>query len=286
VRGVTHAPGTGRPGDIDARVSRWLAWHEAVSHGLLGREIRDLGDAVLLYDPNDREPFWNRIAGIGWPEDPAAFDRRLVESIALFASLDRTPHVWPLPGFDEPIDLPDRLLAAGFQDVGGGLMMALDPGRGDGSPATPPGADVTIERIHRTAGPGAERAAWCIAIVLAEAFNLEAHRIPAIEQETLALLGLDEFNAVLVSVDGEPAATARRTTFAGASYLSSIGTRPEFQGRGLGRLATDAAIADALAAGSRWTYLGVFDDNVVARRMYERLGFVAIGGPAPDLLLR
>ena len=27
---------------------------------------------------------------------------------------------------------------------------------------------------------------------------------------------------------------------------------------------------DAIAAGSRWTYLGVFDENVVARRMYER----------------
>ena len=289
MRGVTHAPGTGRPGEIDPRTSRWLAWHEAVSHGLLGREVRDLGDATMLYDPNDREPFWNRIAGIGWPDDPAAFDRRLVEVVALFASLDRTPHIWPLPGLDEPTDLPERLLDAGFEDVGGGLMMALDPDRVTASPPippTPPAPDVTIERIHHMGSPFADRAAWGIGIVLAEAFNLEAHRIPAIEQETLALLGLEEFNAVLVSVDGEPAATARRTTFAGASYLSSIGTRPEFQGRGLGRLATEIAIADALAAESRWTYLGVFDDNLVARRMYERLGFVAIGGPAPDLLLR
>jgi hypothetical protein len=43
---------------------------------------------------------------------------------------------------------------------------------------------------------------------------------------------------------------------------------------------------DAVAAGSRWTYLGVFDDNLVARQMYEDLGFVALGGPSPDLLLR
>jgi len=286
VRGVTHAPGTGRPGDIDPPTSRWLAWHEAVSHGLLGREIRDLGDAIMLYDPNDREPFWNRIAGIGWPDDPAAFDRRLLEIIAIFASLDRTPHIWPLPGLDEPIDLPERLLAAGFEDVGGGIMMALDPDRAAGMPAPRHDQDVTIERIHHLGSPYADRAAWGIGIVLAEAFNLEAHRIPAIEQETLALLGLEEFNVVLINVDGEPAATARRTTFAGASYLSSIGTRPEFRGRGLGRLATEIALADAVAAESRWTYLGVFDDNVVARRMYESLGFVAIGGPAPDLLLR
>jgi ribosomal protein S18 acetylase RimI-like enzyme len=240
----------------------------------------------MLYDPNDREPFWNRIAGIGWPDDDTEFDRRLLEVIAIFASLDRTPHIWPLPGLDEPIDLPERLLAAGFEDVGGGLMMALDSDRAATAEQMPKPPDVTIERVHHLGSPFADRVAWGIGIVLAEAFNLEAHRIPAIEQETLALLGLEEFNAVLINVDGEPAATARRTTFAGASYLSSIGTRPEFQGRGLGRLATQVAIADALAEGSRWTYLGVFDDNLVARRMYERLGFVAIGGPAPDLLLR
>jgi ribosomal protein S18 acetylase RimI-like enzyme len=59
-----------------------------------------------------------------------------------------------------------------------------------------------------------------------------------------------------------------------------------FQGLGLGRLATAVATADAIAAGSRWTYLGVFDENVVARRLYEGLGFVVMGGPSPDLLLR
>ena len=117
-----QAPGTGRPGDVDGATSRWLAWHEAVSHGLLGREVRDLGDAVMLYDPTDREPFWNRVAGIAWPADADAFDRRLTEVVTLFAALDRTPHVWPLPGLDEPLDLTERLLDAGFEDVGKGLM--------------------------------------------------------------------------------------------------------------------------------------------------------------------
>lgn len=169
--------------------------------------------------------------------------------------------------------------------------MALDParfdrdrnGRNGDLPSRP---DVTVERVHRIAGPVADEAARGIAIVLAEAFHVEAHRLGAIEDETLALLGRDEFHAVLIRADGEPAATARRTTFAGASYLSSIGTRPAFRGRGLGRLASAVAMHDAVAAGSRWTYLGVFDDNLVARRMYEDLGFTVLGGPAPDLLLR
>lgn len=287
---MTPPSSAARPADLDAAGARWLAWHEATSHGLVGREVRPLGDAVLLHDPVDREPFWNRVAGIAWPDEPRAFDRRLAEVLALFASLDRIPHVWPLPGFDEPLDLTARLLSNGFEDMGEGVFMAFDPGgpAAGRSPASTleavPG--LSVERLHRTAGPSADEAARAIALVLGEAFNVEDDRVAAIEQETLVLLGMEEFHACLIRVDGAPAATARRTTFDGASYLSSIGTRPQFRGLGLGRFVSEAVLHDALEAGSRWTYLGVFADNAVARRMYEGLGFVPIGGPAPDLLLR
>jgi ribosomal protein S18 acetylase RimI-like enzyme len=278
----------GRPAELDAAEARWLAWHEAVSHGLGGREVRDLGDAVLLHDPVDREPFWNRVAGIAWPDETDAFDRRLAEVIALFASLDRIPHVWPMPGYDGPLDLTARLLAHGFEDVGAGLLMAFDPSdglpAGDHARAVAPG--ITIERFHRVAGPVAADGARAIATVLADSFAVEPERAGAIEEETLVLLGLSEFHACLIRVDGEPAAAARRTTFAGASYLSSIGTRPRFRGMGLGRLVSAVVLRDALDAGSRWTYLGVFADNDVARRMYEGLGFVRLGEPGADLLLR
>ena len=49
-----------------------------------------------------------------------------------------------------------------------------------------------------------------------------------------------------------------------------------------GRLAAQ----ESIAAGSGLTYLGVFAENDVAQRLYARLGFMPIGGPAPDLLLR
>ena len=32
------------------------------------------GDALLLHDPQDSEPFWNRLQAVRWPEDPDAFD--------------------------------------------------------------------------------------------------------------------------------------------------------------------------------------------------------------------
>jgi len=276
-----------RPRDITAADVRWLAWHEAGSHGLIGREVRDLGDAILLHDPTDREPFWNRLAGIAWPSEPAAFDRRLAESLALFAGLDRIPHIWPAPGFDQPADLADRLTANGFEDHGRGLMMALDPDRVAPQPDPPDGAaGITVERLHRLAGNSASAAATAIGEVLVASFAVESDRRVAIELEALQGLQLDAYHAILLRVDGEPAAVARRTTFAGASYLSSIGTHPGFRGRGLGRFVTSQAVADSLADGSRWTYLGVFEENTAARRMYEGLGFAVVGGPAPDLLLR
>lgn len=283
---VRTVPGTGRPAEIDAVVARWLAWHEAQTHGLIGREVRDLGDGVLLHDPSDREPFWNRLAGIAWPAAPDAFDRRLAEAIALFGVLDRIPHVWPSPGYDEPPDLVARLEANGFDDLGAGMLMALDVARLPPTPADGRAGRIEVHRYHLVAGEAAEGAARDVAAVLSDSFAVDPDRRAAIEDETVVLLGRDEFHVCVVTVDGEPAAAARRTTFAGASYLSSIGTRPAFRGRGLGRIVTEVVTRDAVAAGSRWTYLGVFSDNAVARRMYENLGFQMIGEPSPDLLLR
>jgi ribosomal protein S18 acetylase RimI-like enzyme len=276
----------GRPADLTSDDVRWLAWHEARSHALIGREVRDLGDAVLLHDESDREPFWNRIAGVAWPAPPAKFDRRLTEALALFAGLDRIPHVWPMPGFDEPADLTARLLANGFEDFGGGLLMALDPALAAPPPALQLERGVSVERLHRLTGEAAADAARAIAAVLLTSFTVEPERRVAIELEAVLGLANDAYHAILVRVDGVPAAVARRTTFAGASYLSSIGTDPAFRGRGLGRLVTGLVVADALADESRWTYLGVFEENAVARSLYGSLGFVAIGGVAPDLLLR
>lgn len=286
----------GRPADLTADDVRWLAWHEACSSALTGREVRDLGDAYLLHDSTDREPFWNRIAGLAWPSDPAAFDLRLAEALALFAGLDRIPHVWPSPGYDGPPDLVARLLANGFKDHGAGLVMALDPGRfAETEPATisdriaaqtASEGRVTVERFHRLFGQVAADAAHALAGVLEAAFTVEPARRVAIELEAVQGLTTDAYHALLVRIDGQPAAVARRTTFAGASYLSSIGTAPAFRGQGLGRLATRLVVGDALADGSRWTYLGVFAENDIARSLYGSLGFVPVGMPAPDLLLR
>lgn len=265
---------------------RRLLIHEARVHSLPGREVRDLGDAILLHDPIDPEPFWNRAGAIRWPADADAFDRRLAELLVLFTSLLRQPHIWPSPVHDAPLDLVARLVANGFRDVGGGCVMVLaDPARANEHAGSPLAPGIRLDRFHGLSGEPARRAVADIVSVLLDAFTVDSDRRAGIEAETAASLGHEAFTYYLASLDGNPVAVARRATFDGASYLSSIGTATWARGWGLGRAVTAAASADALAAGSEWTYLGVFAENEVARRVYRDVGFAQVGDPCPDLLL-
>lgn len=272
------------PIEVDAAMMRRMLMHEAQVHGAPGRTLRDLGDAILLHDPTDPEPFWNRLAAIRWPEDPDAFDRRLTEILVLFATIARQPHVWPAPIHDTPADLVARLMANGFRDMGAGMVMAMPTaGATADPPVLPPG--VTLECLTLVSGARAEAASAEIVQVLADAFEVVAEREPGIVAETVASLGHPWFSHYVLRFEGRPAAVARRASFDGLSYLSSIGTAGWARGRGFGRIVTAAAACDAVGAGSEWTYLGVFADNPVAVGLYQRLGFERIGAASPDLLL-
>ena len=280
----TAGPGPGRP--LDAAAMRRLLVHEARIHAVPGREFRDLGDAFLLHDPGEVEPFWNRLQAVRWPAEPSAFDRRLTEILVLFASIGRQAHIWASPLHDSPDDLVARLTANGFRLVGlGGVMLLADPGPSLLAASHPFPADVTVERLSRLAGPAAKAAATGVVDVLLDAFDVGDERRDGIEGETVVTLGHPWFTHYLARVDGVPAAVARRATFDGASYLSSIGTAVWARGRGLGSLVTRIAGADAVTAGSDWTYLGVVADNLGAIRVYERSGYERVGESAADLLL-
>jgi ribosomal protein S18 acetylase RimI-like enzyme len=271
---------------IDAATVRRLLRHEAEVHAIPGRSLRDLGDALLLHDPAESEPFWNRVEAIRWPRAAAAFDRRLAEVAVLFASIGRQPHAWASPPHDEPADLVARLAANGFEDVGDGLLLVtrdIELARSALS-ANPLTTDMTLERFSGVSEMAAELAAEAIVSVLLGAFGVADDRRANVVAETRTSLMDPRFTHYLVRRDGMPTSVARRATFDGISYLSSIGTVATAQGLGLGRFVTATAMVDAAAAGSEWIHLGVFADNVVARRLYEKLGFTMSGDPGPDMV--
>jgi len=71
----------------------------------------------------------------------------------------------------------------------------------------------------------------------------------------------------------------------GATYLSSIGTIPAERRRGYASLVTAVAVAEALAEGTTLVHLLADAATTDAMRLYERLGFTAVGEPIVDLLL-
>jgi ribosomal protein S18 acetylase RimI-like enzyme len=302
-RGTPYGLAVGGVRIDDPELARRLVLHEARAQQGPSRELRDLGDAWLLHDTNDAEPFWNRVIAPRLPAEPAAFDRRLDEVITLFATLNRLPHVRPLPLGGEPADLPRRLEAAGFEWLGADRRMVLvEPERAGerlaGAEARVAaafgGERVTVTRHGRDLAPAGERQRWAdrrrsageASLVLEDAFGVDPGRRVALENDVLACVSRPGCSILLIRVDGEPAAIARRAETGDGSYLSSIGTRPQFRRRGLSSLATALLVADALEVASPVVHLSVEVDNDPGLRLYETLGFAVIGEPAPDLLLR
>jgi ribosomal protein S18 acetylase RimI-like enzyme len=63
-------------------------------------------------------------------------------------------------------------------------------------------------------------------------------------------------------------------------YLQELYVVPEKRGRGLGRALMEAVLETARAEGATYIDLGTSEDDVAARALYEKLGFInREGGP-------
>lgn len=259
---------------------RLLALHEARAHASGNRRVLDLGDAILLHDLDEPDPFLNRLSAVRLPEDAAAFGRRLTELLALFAQLGRRPHVWLGPAFNAPADIAERLIGEGFMDLGGTNVMTQV------RRVRPPRLGVGRVTLGRLSAPGMESSDLIerAALVMAEAFGVNTESVGEIARE-LERGATPESDVCLLSVGEEPVAAGRRYTADGSTYLSSIGTRPPWTGLEFGTALTAQLAADGRLAGATSTYLAVEWSNERAQAMYRRLGFETVGGRAADLLL-
>lgn len=75
------------------------------------------------------------------------------------------------------------------------------------------------------------------------------------------------------------------------AHLLNVAVHPERRGLGYGRMLVSAVIDEARAFGTRVIFLEVRAGNVVARRLYRRLGFRDLGirrgyyGPGQDAIV-
>jgi hypothetical protein len=276
--GLQPSPGIA-PLLVPIRV-RAIELHEAQAHGHGEREVRDLGDAILLHDPFDDDPFVNRLSALRLPDDPDACDRRLAELFALFAGLRRRPHAWLSPAFATPADLEDRLRADGFIDYGG-MYVLVQMGHALPPPA-PRGTDVRLERLSAAGDP--RRVARAAAEVMIDAFATEGAAVDQVAAD-LERADRDRWDVTVAWAEDEPVSAGRRYTADGMTYLSSIGTRRRWWGRGFAAVVTSELAADGVAAGGPLVHLGVEAENTRAKRLYARLGFEVLGGRVADLLL-
>jgi ribosomal protein S18 acetylase RimI-like enzyme len=67
--------------------------------------------------------------------------------------------------------------------------------------------------------------------------------------------------------------------------INGLAVDPDHQGAGVGRTLIEAAVERARQQGARKVSLRVLGDNAIARRLYERCGFVVEGVLKGEFLL-
>jgi ribosomal protein S18 acetylase RimI-like enzyme len=278
--------------DAPASARRELERHEARVAGATGRRFVDLGHAILVHDERVSGAWRTWLGDVRWPRPGPAFERRLIDALTLFATIDRRPSIWVQPGASTPSDLAGRLRANGFAAAETAYRMRLlGPARESLAAAARDRPGLAVGVVQRAPAssvpplaPGSDDPLVIEAArVLSEAFGVTR---PRLATELGAVLAIPGATLVVVRAAGEAVGAGRSFALDGVTYLSAIGVRPEWRGRGIGRFVTALLARGAFEGGCRMVHLGVAVDNVPAWRAYAALGFRAVGPPTSRLVLR
>jgi GNAT superfamily N-acetyltransferase len=213
-------------------------------------------------------------SGIVWSDlDAGTADRVIADQVAFFAARGEE-FEWKLFSYDQPPDLAQRLLAAGFvAEDAESLMVA------ESAPIAGPGAaDVAlpdgIRLVEVTDEAGVEQMTEVHDRVFGPDPRLRASLMTQLRNapETMVM--------VLAMASEEPVCSARiafgaDTDFAG---LWGGGTLPKWRGRGIYRALVGYRARLAVARGYR--YLQV-DASPESRPILERLGFACLATTTP-----
>jgi ribosomal protein S18 acetylase RimI-like enzyme len=209
--------------------------------------------------------------GVSWCDvDAAGADAVIAAQIRRFAELSR-PWEWKHYSYDEPRDLPERLLAAGF--VRGPAETLLVTEIADLSQAAQPPPGVELRDVVD------DRDVDALVSVHDEVFGEDHSELRATFRAALAQQP-SAAAAVLAMAGRTPIAAGRVEFHTGTDFASlwGGGTLPAWRGRGVFR--SLVAHRANLAAARGFRYMQV-DASADSRPILERLGFVELAVTTP-----
>ena len=183
-----------------------------------------------------------------------------------------TPVEWKYYDYDQPADLPARLVAAGFQADDEETMLVAETAAIDSTVVLPPG--VRLVPVSDEAGVAATMAVHDQAFTEHPSPGL-GDRLLAQYRDSRGLLHM------VVAMAGEEPVSAARIEFVPGTDFAGLwggGTVPAWRGKGIFRALV--AYRAGLAAGAGYRYLQV-DALPTSRPILERLGFLAVARTTP-----
>jgi GNAT superfamily N-acetyltransferase len=209
---------------------------------------------------------WNAVV---WSDlSPANADEKIAEQIRWFAG---RPWEWKHYSHDQPSDLPERLVAAGFTRRPEETLLVAEVA--DLDLGVRPPAGVRLRPVED------EHDVEAFVTLHDEVFGGDYSRLGRHLLEALAARP-DTVAAVLATADGTPVAAARAQFHPGTDFASlwGGGTLPAWRGKGVFR--SLVAYRAALAKARGFRYLQV-DAMPASRPILRRLGFTELATTTP-----
>ena len=208
--------------------------------------------------------------GIVWSDvDEATADGQIAAAVAYFGGLGRS-FEWKHHGYDRPVDLPERLVAAGFLAEPQETLVAgeVDEVLARCAAARGP-TGVTVRPLREDAG--GRRADWASVRELHTA--IFGHDATAMIRELAAACEAapDAIRVYLAEAADGSAVCAARVHFEEGTDFASLwggGTRADFRGRGIYRALVARRAQDARDRGFRYLQVDASDES---RPILERL---------------
>jgi GNAT superfamily N-acetyltransferase len=209
--------------------------------------------------------------GVTWSDlDPSTADAVIAAQVDRFAQLAR-PWEWKHYSYDQPVDLPERLVAAGLSAEPAETLLVAEIT--DLDVAVPPPVGVQLRPVVD------ERGVEAFVRLHADVFGGDHS---AIGETLLASLSqeLPSHRAVIAWSEGAAVGAGRVELQLGTDFASiwGGGTLPEWRGRGVFR--SVVAYRAALASARGFRYLQV-DASPDSRPILRRLGFVELATTTP-----